>query len=615
MSRKRIFLMSRKLFILFISITLWITLFVGCAKNTSTSSGSDSSSTQISQENSQEIESAIESDSQSIISLNSSNLQSSEVASLLNSSIITSTSASSSGSVISKAKTGGTISVNIGPEPDSIDPANNETVDGATLIIHAFEGLYKHDINGVPQLAQAKNVVVSADKKTYTVTLRDDIKWSDGKPVKAGDFVYAWKRAMDKDTAAPYGYMMDVIAGVSDYMYNNIGTVDSIGVKAINDKTIEIKLAAPCPYFTELLAFPIYSPLRKDIIEADANWAVKPAKYICNGPYKLESWTHDSVMIYAKNTYYYNKAEIGPDKIKFVLMDDDNAILAAFKNGEILFADSFPNDEIETLKSTPEFFKKGQLGTYFLTFQTQKAPFNNAKVRKALSLAIDRNFIVEQIGKGGQVPAAAFVPTGLSGKDVNKEFRTEGGDYYSVAKADYNANVTEAKKLLTEAGYPNGVGFPKFEYIYNTGSGHQSIAEALQDMWKTKLGINCTLASQEWGVFTTTRQTGDYQVARHGWLGDYNDPISFLDMWMTDGGNNDAKWSNASYDNLISKIKSTGDRNIRYTAMHDAEAILMNEMPVVPLYYYIDLYLKNTKLEGFYSSPLGYKYFMYTYIK
>ena len=507
------------------------------------------------------------------------------------------------------------ISVNIGPEPDSIDPANNESVDGATLIIHAFEGIYTLDKDGLPQLGQASKVDISADKKTYTITLRNDIKWSDGQQVKAEDFIYAWKRAVDKETAAPYGYMLDVIAGVADYMYEDIGTLDDIGVKAIDDKTIEVKLAAPCPYFKELLAFPTYSPVRQDVVDGNEAWATTPATYIGNGPYKLESWTHSSEMVYVKNTNYYDANKIGPERLKFILMDDDNAVLAAFKNGTILFADTFPNDEIDALKSTPEFNIKGQLGTYFIALQTQKAPFDNAKVRKALSLAIDRNFIVEQIGKGGQQPATAFVPTGLSGKDLNKEFRVEGGDYYSVDKAKYDANVAEAKQLLTEAGYPDGTGFPKFEYIYNTGTGHQAIAEALQDMWKNKLGIDCTLASQEWAVFTTTRQNGDYQVARHGWLGDYNDPISFLDMWKTGGGNNDAKWSNAAYDTLIETVKSTDDRDIRYDAMHDAEDILMEEMPIIPIYYYVDLYLKSTNLEGFYSSPLGYKYFMYSYLK
>lgn len=509
-----------------------------------------------------------------------------------------------------------TVAVNVGPEPETIDPALNAAVDGATLIVHAFEGLYILDKDGIPQLGQAKEVKVSDDKLTYTATLRDDAKWADGQAVKAGDFVYSWKRAIDLKTASPYSYMFDVIAGVADYIGGVAGkTVDDMAVKAIDDKTIEIKLASPCPYFKELLAFPTYVPLRKDKVDGKTAWATEASTYMGNGPYMLSSWAHKSEMVYVKNPNYYDVSKLGPDKIKFVLMDDDNAILAAFKNGQIMFADSLPNDEINALKSTPEYFTKGQLGTYYISFNAKKAPFNNVKVRKALSLAIDRNFIAEQIGKAGQVPASAYVPIGLAGKDPTKEFRAEGGDYYSVKAADYAANVAEAKKLLAEAGYPGGKGFPKFEYLHNVSSGHQAIGEALQNMWKKELGIECTLSAQEWGVFTATRRKGDYDVARNGWLGDYNDPISFLDMWETKSGNNDSKWSNAEFDALIKTIKGTDDRTVRYDAMHKAEDILMAEMPQAPIYYYVDIYLKSAKLEGFYSSPLGFKYFMYTSVK
>lgn len=508
------------------------------------------------------------------------------------------------------------LSVNIGSEPESIDPAHNEAVDGATLIIHAFEGLYSLDKDGVPVLAQAKSASISADKLVYTLTLRDDIKWSDGKKVTAEDFIYAWKRAVDPKTAAPYAYMLDVIKNVPDIMAGK-KTVDQIGAIAKDEKTIEITLAAPCPYFNELLAFPTYLPVRKDIVDANPDkWATKAETYITNGPYKLTSWVSDSEMIYEKNANYYNVKKLGPDKIKFVLMDDDNAILAAYQTNQIMFADTIANNEIDNWKAKPDFNKIGQLGTYFVCFNTKKAPFDNVKVRQAMSLVIDRNYIVEKIGKAGQVPASAFVPIGLTGTDPKKaEFREEGGDYYSVKAEEYAANVTKAKALLAEAGYPDGKGFPKFEYLYNTSSGHKLIGEALQNMWKEKLGIECTLQSQDWSVFLQSRQDGNYQVARHGWLGDYNDPISFIDMWATGGGNNDADWSNAQYDQLVKDIKATDVRTTRYTKMHAAEKILMDEMPIAPIYYYVDIFLKNPKLEGFYSSPLGFKYFMYTSIK
>ncbi len=503
------------------------------------------------------------------------------------------------------------LTVNIGPEPDSIDPANNEAVDGATLLVHGFEGLMKLDSDGMPVPGMASEYTISEDLLTYTFTLRDDAVWNDGEPITADQFVYSWKRAVSPETAAPYGYMYDVVKG---YTEASEGNLDALAVTAIDDKTVEVTLNAPTPYFLELCAFPTYSPVRQDIVEGNDAWATDPSTYISNGPYKLIEWEHNSYMLYEKNEYYYDLDTLVPDQIKFVLMEDDNAILAAFQNGEISFADTMPNDEIDAYTDKPEFNKEGQLGTYFICFQTQKAPFDNPDVRKALSLAIDRNYICEQIGKAGQVPAAAFVPTGLSDIDPAEEFRTVGGDFYSVDPADYEANVKEAQELLAKAGYPNGEGFPKFEYILNESTGHLQMAEALQNMWKEKLGIECTLSQQEWSVFLNTRQNGEYQVSRHGWLGDYNDPISFIDMWVTGGGNNDAKWSNPEYDALVKAVKSTGDRTERYTKMHQAEEILMTELPIAPIYYYVDIFLKDPNMEGFYTSPLGYKYFMYTSI-
>ena len=314
----------------------------------------------------------------------------------------------------------------------------------------------------------------------------------------------------------------------------------------------------------------------------------------------------------AKNENYWNYKNLGVDNIKFVLMDDDVAILNAFRQSEIMFADSMPNDEIDAWRDKPEFNLEGQLGTYYVSFNVTKAPLDNPLVRQALILAVDREFIVKEIGKSGQVPAGAFVSTGLSDADATKEFREVGGDYFNPT--DYEGNLAKAKELLAQAGYPNGEGLPSIEYLYNTGTGHQAIGEALQDMW-SKIGVKVTLASQEWNTFLNTRKNGDYQVARNGWLADYNDPISYLDMWITESGNNDAQWSNKEYDELIKKVKASSDPAERYELMHKAEDIIFSEWMLNPIYYYVDLYLLNPKVEGFYSSPLGYKYFMYSTIK
>lgn len=501
-----------------------------------------------------------------------------------------------------------TLNVYVGSDPDTIDPALNSSVDGATMVIHGFEGLMTLDKKGTPVVGQAKSYEVSEDGKVYTFHLRDNLKWSDGTPLKASEFVYSWNRAISPDTAADYEYMFDVIAGYEEKKLN---------VTAPDDKTVEITLNNPVPYFLELCAFPAFSPVRQDLVEANGDsWAVDAKTYIGNGPYKVSEWVPGSHILYEKNKNYWDYKNLGTEKIKFVLMEDDVAALSAFQNGEILFADGIPNEEIDAWREKPEFNLQGQLGTYYVSFNVKKAPLDNPLVRQALILAIDRDFIVKNIGKAGQVPAGAYVPIGLTdASDPTKEFREIGGDYYDPTPAANEANLAKAKELLAQAGYPDGKGIPNMEYLFNVEStGHQQIGEALQNMWK-EIGVNISLVSQEFATFLNTRKNGEYSIARNGWLGDYNDPISFLDMWTTGGGNNDAQWSNAEYDKLIKTVKTTTDQKERYAAMHKAEDIIFAESMLCPLYYYVDIYLLNTNVEGFWSSPLGFKYFMYATAK
>ncbi len=496
------------------------------------------------------------------------------------------------------------LAVNVGPEPDTIDPALNSAVDGATLLLHGFEGLMTLDKDGVPKEGQAASYKISDDKLTYTFTLKDGLKWSDGKPLTAEDFVYSWNRAIAKETAADYAYMFEVIKGYED---------GKLEVKALDAKTLEVKLIAVTPYFLELCAFPVYFPVQKATVEAKGEaWATAAESYISNGPYTLKEWVHDAYMVYEKNPNYWDVASLGPDQIKFVLMEDDNARLAAYETGEVLFIDSMPTEELDRLEKQKDYYKEGQIGTYYVSFNTENKYLSNPKLRQALLLSIDREYIVKNIGKAGQIPAGAFVPIGLSDSDPKKEFRDVGGKYYDPTA--HESNLEKAKALLAEAGYPNGEGLPTFGYLYNEGTGHKLIAEALQDMW-SKVGVKIELQSQEWGTFLNTRKNGEYDIARNGWLGDYNDPISFLDMWITDGGNNDAQWSNKKYDELITKIKSSSDPAERMKLMHEAEDIIFNEWMLAPIYFYVDIYMLSDKIEGFYSSPLGYKYFMYTSVK
>ena len=510
------------------------------------------------------------------------------------------------------------LNVNIASEPESIDPALNTAVDGAVMINHMFEGLYKwiDDGNGVAKLVlgQAESVDVNAEKTVYTFKIRENAKWSDGQAVTASDFVYSWQRLVDPATAADYCYMADILLNANEIMAGEKDKSE-LGVKAIDEHTLEVTLHTPCPYFEEIMAFPSLMPVRQDMIEKGGDqWTFDLSTYVGNGPYKMESWEHNSKIRLVKSENYYDFAKLGPNAINFALMDDANAIYAAFNSGQLNFIEEVPVAEIPTLIEQGKLNIDKYIGTYYVCFQTQKAPFDDVRVRKAFSLAIDRNYIVEQITRTGQVPASGFVPYGVNDAlgIEGDDFRTVGGNYMDVSKEAYEANCEEARRLLAEAGYEGGAGFPVVEYLYNTSDNHKAIGEALQQMWQDELGVTVNLVNQEWNTFLQTRKEGNYSIARNGWIADYNDPMSFLDMWLTGGGNNDAHYSNAEYDALIMQAKSTSDAAERMRLMHQAEDILMGEDVVhAAIYFYTNKYMAQG-FTGMYYTPLGYYFFGYT---
>ena len=532
-----------------------------------------------------------------------------------------------------KAATSGSdgfnVTVNFASEPMTMDPALNSTVDGGVMANHLFEGLMKWQDTGeeadgsdgtVDNAELTYGQAESYDKVenedgtvTYTFHLRDGIKWSDGKDVTAGDFEYAWKRLVDPATAADYSYMLDSVVNANEIIAGE-KDASELAAKAVDDKTFEVTITTDVPYFEEICAFPATMPVRQDIIEEKGDqWTFDPSTYISNGSYKLTEWTHNSQIVMAKNENYYDYENLGPDTITFKLMDDANAMLSGFKSGELDFIQDAPQAELPGLIASGDMKILNYLGTYYVCFQTQKAPFDNPKVREAFTLAVDRTYIVNKVTQSGQVEAGGYVPSGISDADGG-DFRAEGGDYYKPTDADYEANCEKARQLLAEAGYPNGEGFPVVEYLYNTSDAHKAVAEALQNMWEQELGVTVTLNNQEWAAFLQTRKDGDYSIARNGWISDYNDPISFLDMWMTGGGNNDAQYANPEYDNIIKQAKATSDATERMKLLHQAEDILVGQDYVVnPLYFYTQKYMLADGIEGTYYCPLGYFFFGYTH--
>ena len=572
------------------------------------------------------------------------------------------------------------ISVCLASEPDTIDPALNSAVDGATLLTHLFSGLAKwaQDDSGklVIVADAAKELVEGVENAdgtvTYTYTLRDGLKWSDGKDVKAGDFVFAWQRAASLELAADYGYMFEVVDGydevtAADEEGNPTNPDAKLNVKAVDDKTIEVTLKNAISYWNELLAFPTYFPVREDVV-SDESWATKPETYVCNGPYKLAKWEHNSCITLEKNADYPDADDITMNTIKCYLSDDANNMLSNFKSGDWALIDDVPTNEIATLKNDypDEFFNVGQLGTYYVcwnvneeilpkgsTLKGAEAEAAKAEIRNAVSLLIDRNYIVEQIAQGGQLPASSFVAMGLTDADGVTEFYKNTGyskefDGYFDASADavksnYEKAIAVLKKYYT---YDEATGkftnFPKMTYLYNTSEAHQAIGEYIQSSF-ANVGIEMSMENQEWATFLNTRKDGDYSIARNGWLADYNDPICFLDMWTTASGNNDIQFGKGAhknvkaysldltpfgysdkvvngtwaetYDVLITRIKSCTDQKNRYAMMHIAEDMLMSTGCVTPIYYYTDMYMLSKNVKGFFSNPLGYKYFMYCTIE
>lgn len=505
---------------------------------------------------------------------------------------------------------------NLGAETKTIDPALNNAVDGFQVISNAFEGLCKLDDNNKAVEGMAKSWEVSEDGLTYTFKLREDAKWSDGNAVTAKDFAYAWKRALDPKTAADYAFQLYYIAGAEEFNTGK-GSKDALGIKVVDDYTLEVKLAKPTTYFLELTAFPTYMPLREDIVEADPNgWTQKPETYVSNGPFKLQQYNMKDSYVFVKNDNYYDNDKVKLNKLTFKMMTDEVSAYASLKNGELQGVEKVPLAEIKQGVEDGLVQICPQIGTYYycinvnnnneaLGADVEKA-LENKDFRRALSLSIDRDKIVE-ITKGGETSAYSFVPDTIPGVKEGTSFATTK---YDNVKYDLEA----AKAALVAAGYPNGEGLPTLQIKYNSTEKEKLVAEAIQQMW-AQIGVKTNLVAEEWAVFQDSRKNGKYEIARHGWVGDYVDPMTMLDLFITGTGNNNAKYANAKYDELIRKAASEADAAKREGYLKEAEAILMDDMPIIPIYYYTQPrgFAKNFK--GYRVSPLGTIYFDTAYME
>ena len=519
-----------------------------------------------------------------------------------------------------KAGGGKILTIELGPEVESIDPALNTTNDGANYLTYLFDNLLRVDKDGKVAPSLAEKYEVSDDGLTWTFHLRDGLKWSDGSDLTANDFVYSWQRMIDPEVAAPYA---EITLGMLEGYEEAIGKPDAdgnptidpdvtkLGVEATDDKTLVVHMSSPTPYFDKLATFAALSPVKKDVVDANPDgWTLDPKTYISTGPFKLTEWKSGSYLMLEKNENYWNKDAVKLDGIKCLLMQDQNATFSAYESGDALMIKDVPTQEITTLKERSDFHIDPILGTYYLDLNTTLDEFKDPKVREALSLALDRKYISETITSGTYTPASGFVSEGVTDWDGSawQDNITDKSAYINID--NHAGNLAKAKELLKEAGYENGVGLPEMVYSTNDASYHKKIAEYLQQAWG-ELGLKVQVNIVEWKSFTPQRRSGNYQIARDGWVMDYNDPSNILELALTGNGNNNAKYSNPEFDALMSKAATEKDPQTRFGYLHQAEDFIMKDTAMVPLLYYNDFYLQSDKITGSWHSPDGFWHFEY----
>ena len=494
-----------------------------------------------------------------------------------------------------------------GTEPKDLDPHTVTGVPESKILMALIEGLvirHPEGLDPLPGIAERWDI--SKDGKEYIFHLRD-ASWSNGDAVTAGDFVYAWNRMLMPSLGSQYPDMLYDVLNAEEFNKGKISDFNLVGVKDLDEKTLQVKLKNPAPYFVELLAHYTTRPVHQKTIEkfgemdSLGNQWTRPGNFVGNGPFTLEEWKLNQVIKVKKNPNYWDADRVQLNEIHFLPIDNVSREDFMFRAGQIHVTSSIPTEKIEVYKKEyPNNISiSPYYGTYYYRINLNKEPLNDKLIRKALSLSIDRELITEKVAKGGQIPAFSFTPPDPDG-------------YFPPTRLEYNPS--KAKQLLKEAGYSESDSLT-FELLYNTSEGHQKIAEAMQQMWKETLGVNIVLTNTDWKVYLSRENTGDFEISRAGWIGDYQDPKTFLDMMVTDRGNNKTGWSNATYDKLLEKAAKSTTQEERYAHLYEAEKILIDELPIIPIYTYTRIYMKHESVKGWEPNLLDSHAYQYITIE
>lgn len=516
---------------------------------------------------------------------------------------------------------------NIGMEPKTWDPQLNTSGAGGHVIINLYDGLVRDTVDGI-EMATAESYEVSANAEgventVYTFKLRKDAKWSDGQSVTAKDFEYAWKRACSPELASTYAFLVnDYIKGAREY-FSGTGSRDDVCVNALDDYTLQVELIQPTAYFLNLVSFFTYMPCREDVASTGEGWDKDPAKCISNGPFYLAEYKIGSHVLLKKNEYYWNKDNVKLAGVKGLFITDATTSLQGYEAGEIQITGMLPGEEIpRLLAEDPNFTSEPSLGLVYIAYNMDANLVNDINVRKALSLAIDRKLICDQVLRNGAVPAAALVAPGFK-LSTGESMRAM--DEYGNVMTEYEINpngaeVEKAREYLAAAGYPNGEGFPELDLLYYEKGSNSQIAEALQQMWKENLGINVKLKVEEFATYANTINSGNFTITIYDWGADYNDPMSMLSLFSATGMN-DSRWrykeyagvpddttlnpENKPYDDaIVMASKTMGTERDGY--LKEAEDVLMNNMVICPLYYTISTQVvDHSRVSGPGRTPIG----------
>ena len=498
-----------------------------------------------------------------------------------------------------------------GSEPQGIDPHIVTGVPEHHILISLCEGLTipnpnPDDMNGY-MAGTAESWSVSEDGKEYIFNINENARWSNGDPVTANDFVWSWKRILTASLGSQYPDMLYYLVGAYEYHNGLTNDFSEVGVKAIDQKTLKVNLKNPTPFFLGLLSHYSTWPVHKetvlkygDIDDRNGEWT-RPGNFVCNGPFQLKSWELNNKIVVERNPYYYDASIVKLNEIHYYPVSNVMTEDRMFRAGQLHLTSTLPSQKCPIyIEENPNLRIDPYMGTYFYRINTNHEALKDVRVRKALAYSIDRELLVNKVTKCGQIPAYSFTPPGSNG-------------YEPKTQIPFDPEL--AKSLLEDAGYTDENPFPKLEILFNTNEDHRKIALAIQQMWQVNLGIEIELVNQDWKVYLNREMIGDFQISRAGWIGDYEDPNTFLDLMRPNRGNNKTGWENKEYDELVEKANTINNQSERYEMLYKAEEILIDNMPIIPLYTYVRSYQLSPDVKGFNPHILDHHHPKFIYLE